>query len=52
MANDGLVLIYGFLFLFWMAIWQVVRMYVRSDWTNSMLADLRIDRSLVKNLDY
>lgn len=26
---NGLVLIYGMLFVFWMAVWHMVRMYVR-----------------------
>lgn len=48
------MLIYGLLFLLWMAVWQVVKVYVRCDlttlcWLTSMLM---IDRSLVDNPNY
>lgn len=29
LADDGLVLVYGLLLVFWMVIWHVVRMYVK-----------------------
>lgn len=29
LADDGVVLVYGLLFVFWMVVWHVVRMYVK-----------------------
>lgn len=51
-ADSGLVLVYGLLFVFWMVVWHVVRMYVISPGRSCMFADLILDRSLVDNLSY
>jgi hypothetical protein len=42
-ADSGLVLVYGLLFVFWMVVWHVVRMYVISPGRSCMFADLILD---------